>query len=67
MNYAFKDVGPTTPGRLRKAQILENVFGSWFSGPGPRQFFFKTGDEIAPVQGGAVNWGVTNLPELDLS
>ena len=67
MNYAFRDVGPTTPGRLRKAQILENVFGSWFSGPGPHEFFFKCGDEIAPVQGGAVNWGVTNLPELDLS
>jgi hypothetical protein len=67
MNYAFRDVGPTTAGRLRKAQIFENVFGGWFSGPGPRQFFFKAGDEIAPVQDGAVNWAVTNLPELDLS
>ena len=67
MNYAFRDAGPTTPGRLRKAKIFENVFGSWFSGPDPSKFFFKAEDEIAPVQGGAVNWGVANLPELDLS
>lgn len=67
MNYAFRDVGPTTPGRLRKAQILEDVFGSWFSGPSPRHLFFKAGDEIAPAQGGAVNWSVVNLPELDFS
>ena len=66
MNYAFKDVAPTTAGRLRKAQIFENVFGGWLSGPGPRQFFINSGDEIAPVQSGAVNWCVCNLPELDL-
>jgi hypothetical protein len=66
MNYAFKDAGPTTAGRLRKAQIFENVFGDWLSGPGPRQFFIERGDEIAPIQNGAINWCVPNLPELDL-
>ena len=67
MNYAFKDTGPTTQGRLRKAQIFEDVFGDSVSGPGPRQFFIRSGDEISPVQRGAVNWCVINLPELDLS
>jgi len=39
MNYAFKDAGPTNAGRLRKAQIFENVFRGWLSGPGPRKIF----------------------------
>ncbi len=50
MNYAFRDVGPTTPGRLRKAQIFENVFGRWFSGPSPRQFFSKLEMRLLPFR-----------------
>jgi hypothetical protein len=52
--FSFADIGPTSAGRLRKAQIFRNVFGDVLPSAGPKHYLNAVGDEITPAQEGEV-------------
>jgi hypothetical protein len=52
--FAFADIGPTSAGRTRKAQIFRNVFGDVLPSAGAKHYLNPVGNEITPAQEGEV-------------
>lgn len=52
--FAFADIGPTSRGRERKAQIFQDVFGDALPTAGPKHYLDPAGKEITPALDGEV-------------